>query len=277
MTEAALEINEGERFSFGGNWKRFLTTLDDQRIAEAMLSLQQMLEVQDLKGKQFLDIGSGSGLFSLAARRLGAHVESFDYDTQSVACTNYLRDRYFANDPHWTVKQGSVLDKDFMGSLEKADIVYSWGVLHHTGAMWEALENVTPLVKPDGKLFIAIYNDQGGKSRRWHHIKKAYNKYAFMRPLLLTYGLFSAWTLACIKDFMNGKPFKTWLSYKQDRGMSPWYDVVDWIGGYPFEVATPDALFEFYKARGFTLTKIVTRQGYGCNEFVFAKNDLRTI
>lgn len=271
MTEAVLEINEGERFSFGGNWKRFLTTLDDQRIAEAELSLRQMLGIDDLKGKRFLDIGSGSGLFSLAARRLGAEVESFDYDPQSVACTSHLRDLYFKNDPHWSVKQGSVLDKDFMNKLAKGDIVYSWGVLHHTGAMWEALENVTPLVNTNGKLFIAIYNDQGGKSRRWHLIKKIYNKYTFARPPLLAYGLINGWTLACIKDVIDGKPFKTWLAYKRDRGMSPWHDIVDWVGGYPFEVATPDALFEFYKARGFTLSKLVTRQGYGCNEFVFTK------
>lgn len=272
MTTATAEIEDGERFSFGGNWKRFLTTLDDERINEADSSLKNMLETTDLKGLHFLDIGSGSGLFSLAARRLGAHVESFDFDPQSVACTTHLRERYFKNDSEWTVKQGSVLDQNFMNQLAPADIVYSWGVLHHTGSMWEALANAANLVKPGGKLFIAIYNDQGGKSRRWHLIKKTYNKYAFMRPLLLVYGLIRSWTLASIRDLLNGKPFETWIKYKKDRGMSAWYDVIDWIGGYPFEVATPDAIFDFYKGRGFTLTKIVTRQGYGCNEFVFVKN-----
>ncbi len=273
-SDATVEIEDGKRFSFGGNWARFLTALDDERIAEAELSLRQMLDVQDLKGKRFLDIGSGSGLFSLAARRLGASVESFDYDPQSVSCTEYLRQTYFPGDPDWIVRQGSVLDRDFLGALGKADIVYSWGVLHHTGEMWSALGNVVPLVKENGQLFIAIYNDQGRKSRRWAFIKKTYNACAALRPALLLYGLFRAWTLASIRDLMDGKPFQTWLKYKKDRGMSPWYDVVDWIGGYPFEYATPDAIFEFYRDRGFTLSKLITRQGYGCNEFVFRKTQV---
>ena len=144
---ASVEIEQGKRFSFGENWARFLNTLDDERILEAKISLQDMLEVNDLEGKRFLDIGSGSGLFSLAARQLGAEVQSFDFDPQSVACTQYLREKYYPDDQHWDVRQGSVLDKNFLNSLAKADIVYSWGVLHHTGAMWEALANAAEMIK----------------------------------------------------------------------------------------------------------------------------------
>src|ERR1044072_5239228 len=102
-----------------------------------------MLEVDNLLGKKFLDVGSGSGLFSLAARRLGAQVHSFDYDPQSVACTGELRRRYFPDDLHWVVQQGSVLDQGYLASLGSFDVVYAWGVLHHTGAMWRALDNIT--------------------------------------------------------------------------------------------------------------------------------------
>ena len=84
-------IDDKNRFSFGANWERFLTVLDENRIMEAERSLRQMLQVEQLEGKRFLDIGSGSGLFSLSARRLGAVVHSFDYDPQSVACTSELR------------------------------------------------------------------------------------------------------------------------------------------------------------------------------------------
>ncbi len=271
MTSATIEIQDGERFSFGENWARFLTTLNDERIAEAELSLKSMLEIDDLKEKRFLDIGSGSGLFSLAARRLGADVESFDYDPQSVACTTRLRKTYFPDSQNWVVKQGSVLDRDFMNGLEKADIVYSWGVLHHTGAMWEALDNAAHVMKPGGKLFIAIYNDEGRASKRWSLVKKIYNQHKILRPVILMGGAVRMWALSTVRDFARGKPFHTWNTYKKSRGMSPWYDIVDWMGGWPFECATPEAIFDFYKARGFTLINIITRQGHGCNEFVFVK------
>ena len=170
------EVAAGKRFAFGLNWAAFLETLDEERIGTACRSLQDMLGVTDLRGKSFLDVGSGSGLFSLAARRLGARVYSFDYDPQSVGCTEELRRRYFPSDGDWTVEPGSALDTDYLGRLGKFDIVYSWGVLHHTGAMWDALANVAPLVQEGGTLFIAIYNDQGKTSRRWLAVKRTYNR-----------------------------------------------------------------------------------------------------
>lgn len=136
MTEHATEIARGERFEFGANWAQFLNVLNDERIALAEQSLRTMLGVNDLQGKRFLDIGSGSGLFSLVARRLGAAVHSFDYDPRSVACTAELKRRYYPDDPDWVVEQGSALDKDYLQTLGQWDVVYSWGVLHHTGAMW---------------------------------------------------------------------------------------------------------------------------------------------
>src|ERR1041385_443554 len=168
----AAEVAAGERFEFGQNWSRFLALLDDARIQRAEESLREMLEVDDLEGKSFVDIGSGSGLFSLAARRLGARVHSFDFDPQSVACTSELKRRYFPADNMWRVEEASVLDAKYLATLGTFDIVYSWGVLHHTGHMWEALKNVHPLVADQGKLFIALYNDTGSQSARWRWIKR---------------------------------------------------------------------------------------------------------
>ena len=163
------------RFGFGKNWSRFLNLLNENRIESAEKSLLKYLGIDSLKGMSFLDIGSGSGLFSLAAHRLGALVTSFDYDVDSVECKKILREKY-KDLNEWQVMQGSALDKEFLNTLGKFDIVYSWGVLHHTGSMYEAFENVAPLVKEKGYLFISIYNDQGAASRRWKWIKEKYNK-----------------------------------------------------------------------------------------------------
>lgn len=269
MATHAVEIAQGERFQFGENWRRFLANLDEQRISAAEDSLRNMLEVADLKGRTFLDIGSGSGLFSLAARRLGARVHSFDYDPQSVACTRELRHRYFEDDPHWQVEEGSALDPSYLANLGQFDVVYSWGVLHHTGAMWRALENAVLPVRNGGLLFIALYNDQGGVSRRWVSIKKAYVRHSLLRGPIIAWSFARLFGGIFVKNLLRGRPQKAFES--PGRGMTVWYDMIDWVGGYPFEVAGPGPIFEFFKARGFTLTRLVTTHSLGCNEFVFRR------
>lgn len=138
---------EGARFGFGRNWARYLALVDDERIAAAEQSLRDMLGRESLEGRRLLDAGSGSGLFSLAARNLGAIVYSFDYDPESVGCARALRERYRAEDEGWTIEPGDALDEAYLGQLGTFDVVYSWGVLHHTGDIWGALGNMAPLVK----------------------------------------------------------------------------------------------------------------------------------
>jgi len=275
-SSAAASSREA-RFGFGQNWSRFLALVDERRILQAERSLQEMLEVARLDGKRFLDVGSGSGLFSLAARRLGARVHSFDYDLDSVRCTAALRERYCGDDPAWTVEQGSVLDRPYLQTLGTWDIVYSWGVLHHTGAMWQALEHVADLVRPGGLLWIAIYNDQGPASRRWLKVKQLYNRLPRgFRWIVVLPALVRTWGLTILRDAIRGHPFETWRHYaeRSRRAMSPWRDLVDWVGGLPFEVATPDAIFDFYRRRGFVLRRLRTcGGGLANNEFVFQAQD----
>lgn len=258
------EVNKGQRFEFGENWKKFLTTLNDERIKQAEISLKTMLEVESLDGKSFLDVGSGSGLFSLAARNLGAKVFSFDFDESSVWCTSELKSRYYKGDTSWTVTQGSVLDEDFVATLGQFDYVYSWGVLHHTGEMWRALDNLVERVKPNGSLFIALYNHQQFASSYWTFVKRSYNKYPITRPLwIFLHFLYPTLPSIFLKFFQHRS---------SPRGMTVWYDLLDWLGGYPFEVSTPKDVFNFYKSKGFTLTELITVGGkMGCNEFVFRR------
>jgi 2-polyprenyl-3-methyl-5-hydroxy-6-metoxy-1,4-benzoquinol methylase len=259
------------RFEFGRNWTHFLAHVNEERIQQAVQSLKDMLKVETLEGRDFVDIGCGSGLFSLAARRLGARVVSFDYDPQCVAATEELKLRYRPGDREWRIQHGSVLDSAFLQSLGQFDLGYSWGVLHHTGDMWTALENASRMVRHGGTLFISIYNDQNYISRRWLWVKKTYCRLPQGLRFLVTVPAFlQLWGRQLLVDTLKLHPLRSWRAY--GRGMAAWTGVVDWVGGYPFEVAKPEEIFDFFLQRGFQLRRLKTcGGGLGCNEFVFEK------
>ncbi len=275
------QVGAGDRFQFGENWQRFLAVLNEERLAEAERSLREMLRAPSLVGKSFLDVGSGSGLFSLAAVRLGASaVHSIDFDPTSVACTREVKRRLEPSAEDWTIERGNVLDDAEMAALGQWDIVYAWGVLHHTGDMRTAMENVAPLVAPTGRLFISIYNDQGLKSRLWRRVKQVFNtlpaalRGPFVVAVMAPFELRAAFTYSLA---MNPLGYvRLWTEYKRSRGMSRWHDLVDWVGGYPFEVAKPEAVFGLYRDLGFRLSSLQTvGGGLGCNQFVFERDPER--
>lgn len=269
--------NNQIRFSFGTNWQSFVNkTLTPEQINDAIDSLRSFFNTNNFEGQTFLDIGCGSGLFSLAARKLGAKVYSFDLDPLSIACTTGLKRRYFQEDGKWTIDQGDVMNVNYLNTLGQFDFVYAWGVLHHTGAMWQALENVVPLVAEGGKLFVSIYNDQGDESRRWAVLKKYFNQSSKPIRILIVLMVGILWlihsSLVRLMRFQNPLPFREWAEKKKSRGMSVWHDLVDWVGGYPFEVAKPEEIFNFYWKKEFELVRLQTCGGRsGCNEFVFIR------
>ena len=140
LNSLSTEEHQIKRFRFGKNWLSFSNTVTTQIVDTAVNSMKDVVDEESLVGKTFLDIGSGSGLFSLAANRLGASVRSFDYDTESVECTKKLRQQYANRDLHWEISQGSILDETFLKELGVYDVVYAWGVLHHTGHLELAMQ-----------------------------------------------------------------------------------------------------------------------------------------
>jgi 2-polyprenyl-3-methyl-5-hydroxy-6-metoxy-1,4-benzoquinol methylase len=263
-----------DRFAFGRNWLNFLATVDDASIRKAEQSLIELIGESDLTGKRFLDIGCGSGLFSLAARRLGAVVTGFDFDPDSVACARELRRRFARDDDTWRISQGSALDAEYLGALGTYDIVYSWGVLHHTGSLWQAVTNAAAAVAPGGKLAIAIYNDQGRWSGVWLRVKQLYQRVPrLLRPLYVALVMLPLELRSLAYSLLLLQPMRYvrgWTRYRSFRGMSRWHDHVDWVGGLPFEVAKPEQIVFFVKRLGFDLIGMTTNGGRtACNEYVF--------
>ena len=261
------EVASGQRFPFGKNWTRFLGQLSDSRIEHAQRTTVEMLELSNLHGMTFLDIGSGSGLFSLVAHRLGATVHSFDYDPSSVACTQQLRTLYVGDDCRWQVDRGSVLDKTYMESLGQFDIVYAWGVLHHTGDLWTSLEYAAARVRAGGIIMLAIYNDQGRKSRLWHRIKHLYCS-GLIGRFVVVGTVFPYLFVRLLAGSCLSKQ-NLFANYRVNRGMSLIRDWHDWCGGLPYQVASVDAIFRFFSKRRFILRNIRTTGGLGNNQFVF--------
>lgn len=244
-------MTEKITFSFGKNWQRYLKEAYNEKSLElAKKSIKNFLGVENLNGKAFMDIGCGSGIFSLSAYQLGAkNVISFDLDPHSVECCKYLKTRV-ENPKNWQVHQGSVLDDKFIESLPKVDVVYSWGVLHHTGNMWKAIENAATRIADNGYFYIAIYNKHLGLrgSANQLKLKKFYNRSPFFIKKSLEYGL---WSSYIVKNFLKGKnPFKIIKERESGthfRGMDFRIDIFDWLGGLPYEFATAQEVFEFCK------------------------------
>jgi len=169
------------------------------------------------------------------------------------------------------------LDAEYLQRLGQFDIVYSWGVLHHTGQMWHALENAAIPVAPGGKLFIAIYNDAGKQTSRWRRIKRVYNR---LPASLQTPFILMLIAPAQVKEALTALAtlrvrayLQSWNRYESKRGMSRWRDIVDWIGGYPYEAASVAEIFDFYRTRGCAMTRLRSDSyRMGPNEFVFVKD-----
>jgi 2-polyprenyl-6-hydroxyphenyl methylase/3-demethylubiquinone-9 3-methyltransferase len=268
--EAARISGEPVNFSFGNNWQKYLRRLDDEKLAHARESLRTSLRKDDLAGLTFIDAGCGSGIFSLSALQLGAtHVTSLDIDPNSIACARYLRERLSEQGP-WEIREGSVLSTQFVETIDPADVVYTWGVLHHTGAMWTAIENTMRLVKPGGLMCLALYTEPRAAKLKMSS-KRTYNRLpTAIRPVFaaLYYGLLVARKSVITKS----APWRWVAAYgRESRGMSLWRDVEDWLGGLPCEFATPEEVEAFVSPRGFLTENVLIRPPGQNNEYLLRR------
>lgn len=238
-------------FSFGENWQNYLLQITKEDIDKSQKEIEDLLGSKNIKDKTVIDIGCGSGIHSLAFLRLkAASVLSFDYDEKSVEASKTLKQKY-RDSANWEIIHASVLDKRFVDSLDRFDIVYSWGVLHHTGKMWEAIENCLNLVEPGGFFLIGIYGDVKNYARDLR-LKQAYNSASDFGKKWMIYNRILKKMISMTLKFKNPLQWNE----KRGRGMNAYNDLVDWLGGLPYEVAGEDEMVRFFADRNFTLKRL---------------------
>ncbi len=271
-------------FEFGSNWQKLVPHLDEARLSDSVSDIQKFLGVSQLNGLSFLDVGCGSGLSSLAAFRLGASpILSVDIDPKNLQNAMSLRKKFGADQVEsWQIKPASIVNQNDVLTLPPADVVYSWGVLHHTGSMWQGIENCANLVRPSGYLYLMLYTD-AVLAPLWKKIKRLYTRSGPIVQSALR-GAFA--TMLVSGMILKAKnPFRVIKDYsKKNRGMSWYIDVTDWIGGYPFEYASPDQVISFLNARGFELVNIYPKiskkslglKGTGSYQYLFKSTKPKT-
>jgi SAM-dependent methyltransferase len=260
------------RFEFGRNWKGYVQhSLDDERVEVSRRHLLSLAQRDDLAGLDFLDIGCGSGVHSLAALKSGASkIHSFDFDPNSVEATKMVQ-QTAGNPPNWVVERGDVLDSDYVRSLNKWSFVYSWGVLHHTGDVWRALANAQMTVADGGTFYVALYSaDVQSDPEFWLNVKRQYNQAGGLKRWGMVW--WYVWNYVMHRQIRNlPNLIHRVLQHRYSRGMSFFTDIRDWLGGWPMEFVRDQDVIDFLTSKhGLRLVNIKT--GEACTEFVFTKS-----
>jgi 2-polyprenyl-3-methyl-5-hydroxy-6-metoxy-1,4-benzoquinol methylase len=270
-TQDLLELKS--HFSFGENWSQYAQKIDEMRIEQAEQSLLRLVGREAIEGRTFLDIGCGSGLFSLAALRLGCKkLLAVDLDPKSVETTRRTLSLYAAAE-NWDCRNISVFDLD-PATLGAFDVVYSWGVLHHTGAMYKAIAMASKMVAPSGMLTLALYA-KTPFCAMWRLEKKIYSKAPkWAQRVIETVYI----ELVRLRLALKGESLKKRREeYWKQRGMDMYHDTRDWLGGYPYESISPKEAIDYMRGLGFELVRSFTEPcigllGTGCDEYSFTKS-----
>lgn len=272
MSEKLDVTAQETHFAFGRNWASYARLVTEEQIEEAVKGLLRLVGGR-LDGKRFIDIGCGSGLHALAALRLGAaEVVAVDVDPDSVSTTKEMLNLHAAGQ-RWKVMNASVFDlnRDVTGVF---DVVYSWGVLHHSGDMIRAIRMAAALVGPNGLFVVALYR-RTKLCWFWKHEKKWYSKAGPRGQAVVKtiYILIFRVTLA-----LHGRSFgRRVAEYGGNRGMDFYHDVHDWLGGWPYESISPPEVRSLMKALHMTEVREFVMPGIssgmpssGCDEYVYS-------
>lgn len=108
------------------------------------------------KGRKVLDAGCGNGRWTYGFLKLGARVTAVDYSQNALKIVSTS----LGQNKNLAVRKVNLLELPRWLKKEKFDLVFSWGVLHHTGNIRKALKNVAPLVKDDGVLYLYLYGKE---------------------------------------------------------------------------------------------------------------------
>jgi len=256
-------------FDFGENWLAYSkTALTSERILSSREAFKKLISGIPIEGKTFLDVGFGQGLSSLCAAQLGAQVYGIDINQKNVKAFEVTKRSFeILGSERMDMCVGSILLTEDIKPLQEKqargfDIVHSWGVLHHTGDMAQAFENCRKLVKKNGAFIVAIYN-RHWSSPIWRLIKKFYCS----SPKLLQRTLI---TIFIPIIFLAKFAVTLKNPLKSERGMDFFIDIVDWVGGYPYEYASINDIQALADRHGHEAPRIEkAKVPTGCNEFVF--------
>ncbi len=269
-------LRPSTQFDFGQNWEDYSRkSLDLEKVRQAKSDFERLFSGIPLENRSFLDIGFGQGLSLLSAASNGARCLGVDINARCLQVLGENRKAFFPEIPDEQIGrvQGSILDPELIRKLQvdsrakegQFDIVHSWGVLHHTGSMLQAIRNSATLVAGQGHLVLAIYQ-RHWSSAPWKCIKFLYNKSpAIGRRFFIWLFYPSIYLAKWIVTRENPK--------NKNRGMDFYHDVVDWVGGYPYEYADRAEITYFLKELGFDLIGFHPPTApTGCMEFVFRKS-----